>query len=195
MEKIMFKKKKVPLRISYLANTSTTSTQITENELKYYPRTFTSNDVIEIQNNSVNILTLDSHNYQRSVFREIFYKAAEQVHNHAISLSQKSKVDIYVSPEIANSITDIVVSSTTTKLFSYSPSDAKNVTIIDDIQMIHLQTASVSEMFDTSLFHTKINYNAKFLENNKAYVPFSINMIKYKAQYKVINNRLLIYLS
>lgn len=191
----MFTKNKAPLKINYLSNTSTTSTQITENELKCYPRTFTSNDVIEIQSNSVNILALDSHNYKRTIFKEIFYKAADQSNNHGIYLSQKTKVDIYVSPEIANAITDIVISSKNPKLFCYTPSDTKTISVIDKIQMIHLQTINVSEMFNTSLFHTKINYAAKFLKNNTAYVPFNINLIKYKAQYKIIDNHLIAYLS
>lgn len=191
----MFTKNKAPLRINYLANTSTTSTHIRETELQYSPRKFTPKDVIEIQNNSINILALDSHNYKRTIFKEIFYKAAETSNNHGIYLSQKTKVDIYVSPEIANAITDIVVSSTNPKLFCYSPSDTKNISVIDKIQMVHLQTINVYETFNTSLFHTKINYASKFLENNQAYVPFNISMIKYKAQYKIFNNRIIAYLS
>lgn len=190
----MFNKKSEQLSISFLKENATQKSTTIVTNFEYVNRIFEHDDFIPVISNNVNIKKLTYHCYQSSTFDDIFERHANDQTSHTISLSKKAKFDIYLSPELAKFTSTIIIQSKVAKI---KHNNLKlSATAIDNIKMMHFTTVTAQDLFGLILFHTEIQTDNKITENNNIFVPFSIDKLKYNAQYKIMNNnKVEVYLS
>lgn len=185
------KRSQEPLHVNFLKeNSPYTATSIVDT-FTHYDRKFESTDFIPIADSNVNYVSIRNRGMYQ--FNDILELHATDKNSHMVSLSEKTSIDVYFSPEINTQITQVIAQSAKSRI---SLNDGKlPIKIIDDIKMLYYGTLSIKEFFGLELFKTSISTDMSFIDGHNTFVPFTINKIKYKSQYKIVDNKIMIYVS
>ena len=120
--------------------------------------------------------------FKPTMYHKLLNEFKHNITDHPLFVLKKLKVRVYLSPELHDKVTDIMIQSIKTKTYNRSNMHHKKV-IIDNIPMIHVLTKNIQDFVNMQLFNVKIDLT------NPTTIPIEINKIEYNVQVKIFNNK------
>ena len=127
--------------------------------------------------------------FRPTMYHKLLYEYKHNIKDYPLFVLKKLKVRVYLSPELYDKVTDIMIQSTKSKIYNRINMHHKKV-IIDDIPMIYVLTQNIQDFINVQLFNVTIDLSNPVTDNTKlAMIPIDINKIEYDAQVKVFNDK------
>lgn len=177
-----------PLAVQLLRTTSPNSTTIVDTTFSFKPRIISQYDQVHAYAGLVDYLALKRHCGQANAFTDTLLDLSTANLSHGVSVSQKTKLHVYMSSELNEVVTSVVVSSTKHNVFT-NPEDT-DIDIIDNVPMIYVGSMKIEDWLSISVFTIDVGKPVgNFL------VDYDVYRDKFHAQYKVNGDELIVYLS
>lgn len=120
--------------------------------------------------------------FKPTMYHKLLDEFKHNIKDHPLFVLKKLKVRVYLSPELHDKVTDIMIQSIKTKTYNQNNMHHKKV-IVDNVPMIHVVTQTIQDFVNVQLFNVKIDLD------NPASVPIEINKIEYDVQVKIFNDK------